>query len=74
MIDYLLHKNKLLQQKLDGPRIQFTNAERRRLAIRAKALNRKVLSQLDTLETVVRRNSILAQGLTEEEGARKIAA
>jgi len=51
VIDYLREENRLLKQKLGGRRIQFSEAERRRLAIRAKALGRKVLSQLDTLVT-----------------------
>ena len=51
VIDYLLEENMLLKQKLGGRRIQFSDAQRRRLAIRAKAIGRKVLSQLDTLVT-----------------------
>lgn len=51
VVDYLKEENQLLKAKLGGRKIQFTDAERCRLAIRAKALGRKFLSQLDTLVT-----------------------
>jgi putative transposase len=51
VIDYLKEENQLLKAKLGGRKIHFTDAERCRLAIRAKALGRKLLSQLDTLVT-----------------------
>ena len=51
VIDYLKAENRLLKAKLGGRKIHFTEAERRRLAIRAKVVGRKVLSQLDTLIT-----------------------
>lgn len=50
MIDYLKEKNRLLKEKLDN-KLRFTDAERRRLAARAKLLGRKILAQLDTLVT-----------------------
>ena len=51
VIDYLKEENRMLKAKLGGRKIQFTDAERRRLAIRAKAVGRKLLSQLETLVT-----------------------
>jgi len=51
VIDYLKEENRLLKEKLGGDKIHFTDAERRRLANRAKVLGRRVLSQLDTLVT-----------------------
>jgi transposase InsO family protein len=51
VIDYLKEENRLLKEKLGGGKIHFTDAERRRLANRAKVVGRKVLSQLDTLVT-----------------------
>jgi putative transposase len=51
VIDYLKEENRLLKENLGGGRLHFTDAERRRLATRAKALGRNVLSQLDTLVT-----------------------
>ena len=51
VIDYLKEENRLLKAKLGDRKLHFTDAERRRLAIRAKAIGRKLLSQLDTLVT-----------------------
>ena len=51
VIDYLKEENRLLKAKLGDRKIQFTDAERRRLAIRAKPIGRKLLSQLATLVT-----------------------
>jgi putative transposase len=51
VIDYLKEENQLLKAKLGGRSIHFTDAERCRLALRAKALGRKLLRQLDTLVT-----------------------
>ena len=51
VIDYLKAKNGLLKAKLGDRKIRFTDAERRRLAVRAKAIGRKLLSQLETLVT-----------------------
>ena len=51
VIDYLKEENRMLKAKLGGRRIQFTDAERRRLATRAKVIGRKLLNQLDTLVT-----------------------
>ncbi len=48
-IDYVKEENLLLKEKLGGRQLHFTDAERRRLAIRAKALGRKILSQFSTL-------------------------
>jgi putative transposase len=50
-IDYLKEENRLLKEKLGGCKLHFTDAERRRLAARAKALGRKGLAQLETLVT-----------------------
>jgi len=50
-IDYLQEENRLLKEKLGNRNLHFTDAERRRLATKAKAVGRKVLSQLDTLVT-----------------------
>ena len=51
VIDYLKEENRLLKEKLGDRKLHFTDAERRRLAARAKLLGRKVLAQLDTLVT-----------------------
>lgn len=51
VIDYLKEENRLLKAKLGDRKIQFTDAERCRLAIRANALGRKLLGQLETWVT-----------------------
>ena len=51
VIDYLKEENRMLKAKLGSRKIQFTDAERRRLAVRAKVIGRKLLNQLDTLVT-----------------------
>ena len=51
VIDYLKEENRLLKAKLGGRKMQFTDAERRRLAVRVKVVGRKLLKQLETLVT-----------------------
>jgi putative transposase len=51
VIDCLKEENWLLQEKLGDRKLHFTDAERRRLAARAKLLGRKILAQPDTLVT-----------------------
>ena len=51
VIDYLKEENQMLKAKLGGRKLHFTDAERRRIAVRAKAPGRKLLNQLDTLVT-----------------------
>ncbi len=51
VIDYLQEENRVLEERLGGRRIRFTDAERRRLARKAYALGRKVLNELETLVT-----------------------
>ena len=49
VIEYLKEENRILKERLGGKRIQFTDAERRRLARKAFALGRKVLNELETV-------------------------
>jgi hypothetical protein len=51
VIEYLQEENRVLKERLGGRRLCFTDIERRRLARKAKALGRKVLSELETLVT-----------------------
>jgi putative transposase len=51
VIDYLKEENRLLKGRFGDRKLHLTDAERRRLALRAKVLGRKLLSQLDTLVT-----------------------
>jgi putative transposase len=51
VIEYLQEENRVLKERLGGRRLRFTDAERCRLARKARALGRKVLRELDTLVT-----------------------
>ena len=50
-IDYLKAENRMLRERLGGRRIIFTDAERRQLAEKARALGRKALHELGTSVT-----------------------
>jgi transposase InsO family protein len=51
MIEYLQEENRALREQLGGKRLRFTDPQRRRLAVKAKAVGRKGLFGLDTLVT-----------------------
>jgi putative transposase len=51
VIEYLNAENRLLRERLGGRRIIFTDAERRTLANKAKAVGRKTLRELGTIVT-----------------------
>ena len=51
VIEYLKAENLALRQKLGGKRLRFTDAERRRLARKAKPLGRKRLRELSPIVT-----------------------
>ena len=44
VIDYLQEENRVLREQLGPRRLRFTDAQRRRLAAKAKALGRQALS------------------------------
>jgi hypothetical protein len=46
VIDYLREENRVLHEQLQGRRLRFTDDQRRRLAVRGKALGRKTLRDL----------------------------
>jgi hypothetical protein len=50
-IDYLKAENRMLRARLGGRRIVFTDAERRQLADKARAIGRKALHELGTIVT-----------------------
>jgi len=50
-IDYLRAENGVLRERLGGRRIVFTDAERRRLAEKARSVGRKALHELGTVVT-----------------------
>src|ERR1700681_4444491 len=51
VIEYLQEENRVLKERMGGRRLRFTDAERRRLARKARALGRRVLNELETLVT-----------------------
>ncbi len=57
VIAYIQEENKILRSKLKGRRIRFTDDERRRLAMKGKALGSKVLRPVASIVTP---NTILA--------------
>ena len=51
VIDYLQEENRILRDQLGNKRPRLTDDQRRRLALKANKLGRKVLAKLDTLFT-----------------------
>jgi transposase InsO family protein len=51
VIDYLIEENRILKGKYRGKRIRFTDNERRRLAVKGKALGRKLLEKVASIVT-----------------------
>jgi hypothetical protein len=50
-VDYLMAENRLLKEKLGDRKLDLTNADRRRLAVLGKELDRKLLAKVATLAT-----------------------
>jgi putative transposase len=51
VIDYLREENRVLREQLGGRRLRLDDDQRRRLAVKAKALGRKVLAEIATIVT-----------------------
>src|SRR5215831_12201251 len=51
VIEYLVEENRVLRQQIGSRRLLFTDDQRRRLAVKAKKLGRKVLAEVATLVT-----------------------
>ena len=51
VIDYLIEENRVLKEQLEVQRLRFTDEQRMRLAVKAKALGRQLLDELETLVT-----------------------
>src|SRR5215472_14891265 len=51
VIDYLQEENRVLREQLGGKRLRFSDEQRRRLAVRAKNLGWRLLSDLTTIVT-----------------------
>src|SRR5436853_50310 len=50
-IEYLREENRILREQLGDRRVRFNDDQRRRLAVRAKGLGRKLLAEVATLVT-----------------------
>ncbi|MCD4826133.1 MAG: integrase core domain-containing protein [Phycisphaerae bacterium] len=48
-VEYLKEENRVLRERLGEKRVRLTNAQRRRLAVKAKALGRKTLGEVTEL-------------------------
>ena len=57
VIDYLREENRILREQLGDKRLRFTDDQRRRSAVKAKGLARKLLVELGTIVT---RETLLA--------------
>ena len=51
VIDYLLEENRVLREQLGGRRIRLDDNQRRRLAIKGKAVGQKILGQIASIVT-----------------------
>jgi transposase InsO family protein len=51
VIEYLREENRVLKQQLGRRRLRLTDAQRRRLAVRGKAIGRRALDEVATLVT-----------------------
>ena len=51
VIEYLREENRVLSEQLGDRRLRFNDDQRRRLAVRAKGLGRKLLMEIATLVT-----------------------
>ena len=51
VIDYLVEENRVLKGQLRGRRVRLTDDERRRLAVKGKALGRKLLEEVAGIVT-----------------------
>ena len=51
MIDYLREENRVLREQLGQRRLRFNDDQRRRLAVRAKGLTRRLLDEICPIVT-----------------------
>ncbi len=51
VIEFLREENRVLKQQLGGKRLSLTDAQRRRLAVRGKAIGRRALTEVASLVT-----------------------
>ena len=73
VIEYLVEENRVLRQQIGSRRLLFTDDQRRRLAVKAKKLGRKVLAEVATLvtpETLLAWHRKLIAGKYDGSGSR----
>jgi hypothetical protein len=51
LIDYLREENRVLREQMGKKRLRFNDDQRRRLAVKAKGLRRKLLQEVATIAT-----------------------
>src|SRR4030095_13653191 len=51
MIEYLREENRVLREQLGERRLRLTDDQRRRLAVKAKGIGRKLLAEVSTIVT-----------------------
>jgi hypothetical protein len=51
VIDYLREENRVQKEQLGRKRLRLTDQQRRRLAVRGKAIGRRALSEVESLVT-----------------------
>ena len=51
VIDYLREENRVLKEQLGRKKLRLTNTQRRRLAVRGKAIGRRALTEVASLVT-----------------------
>src|SRR5438309_1295267 len=68
VIDYLQEENRVLREQLGPRRLRFTDAQRRRLAAKAKILGRRFLRDIATIVTP---DTLLAWHRTDRQEVRR---
>src|SRR3954452_8809594 len=74
VIEYLREENRVLREQLGERRLRLTDDQRRRLAVRAKGLGRKLLAELATIvtpETLLRWHQRLIAQKYDRSGHRR---
>ncbi len=51
VVDYLVEENRILKGQIRGKRVRLTDDERRRLAVKGKALGRRALNEVASIVT-----------------------
>ena len=56
VIDYLREENRVLKEQIGRRRLRLTDTQRRRLAVRGKAIGRRALTEVASLVTATNRH------------------